>query len=228
MLIHPWDAPTSDSEWQEWLAVHDFGQLTVNGLDGEPPFVQPLHFAYDPRAGADGPGPAGLGEAVTHLASPNPIWRALEASPRVTLSVVDDYTFIPGPWHTPEGAPTEHGTPTSFYAAVLLYCTAHIVDDPQLKADLLRRQVGHFQPRGGTAPVEPGQEPFGRMLPGIRGVRLDVTDVRAKFKYGGNKPERMRRRVMDLLADRDGPHDAAARTHQIRRLSAAADAGTGA
>jgi transcriptional regulator len=218
MLIHPWDAPASDSEWQDWLAVHDFGQLTVNGPAGEPPFVQPLHFAYDSARGT-----CGLGEAVTHLARPNPLWDALRAGPRVTLSVVDDYTFVPGPWHAPEGGPSEHGTPTSFYAAVLLHCTAHIVDDPQAKADLLRRQVGHFQPAGGTAPVVPGQEPFGRMLAGIRAIRLDVTDVRAKFKYGGNKPEKMRRRVMDLLAERGGPHDAAARTHQSRRLAAGPD-----
>ena len=48
MLIHPWDAPADDAEWQHWLAAHDFGQLAANGLPGEPPMVQPLHFAYDP------------------------------------------------------------------------------------------------------------------------------------------------------------------------------------
>lgn len=224
MLIHPWDAPASDREWQDWLAVHDFGQLAVNGLPGEPPFVQPLHFAYDPAGGAGGP--AGLGEAVTHLARPNPLWLALRANPRVVLSVVDDYVFVPGPWHAPEGDPPEHGTPTSFYAAVQLHCVAHIVDDPRLKAELLERQVGHFQPEGGTAPVAPGQEPFGRMLSGIRGIRLDVTQVRAKFKYGGNKPEEMRRRDMDRLAERGGPHDAAARAHQGRRSAAGTDART--
>ncbi|MEU6850286.1 FMN-binding negative transcriptional regulator [Actinacidiphila alni] len=215
MLIHPWDAPADDSEWRDWLAVHDFGQLTVNGPSGQPPFVQPLHFAYDPAAGGHG-----LGEAVTHLARPNPVWPALEAAPQVTLSVVDDYAFIPGPWHAPADGPAEHGTPTSFYAAVLLHCTARVVDDPGHKADLLRRQVGHFQPDGGTAPVTPDQPPFGRMLPGIRGIRLDVVDVRAKFKFGGNKPVWMQRRDLDLLADRDGPRDAAARAHQARRLAA--------
>jgi transcriptional regulator len=30
---------------------HDFGQLAVNGLPGEPPHVQPLHFAYDAERG---------------------------------------------------------------------------------------------------------------------------------------------------------------------------------
>lgn len=88
MLIHPWDAPRDEAEWQRWLATHDFGQLAVNGLPGEPPHVQPLHFAYD----------AERGEALTHLARPNPLWPALEANPVVLLSVVDDYTFIPGPW----------------------------------------------------------------------------------------------------------------------------------
>jgi transcriptional regulator len=209
MLIHPWDAALNDAEWQGWLTAHDFGQLAVNGAPGEPPFVQPLHFSYD----------AGRGEAVTHLARPNPIWPAIAAAPQVTLSVVDDYTFIPGPWHAPDDAPPEHGTPTSFYAAVQLLCTAHIVDDPEAKADLLHRQLAHFQPAGDYASVAPDLAPFGRMLPGIRGLRLEVTDVRAKFKYGANKPRPMQYAVAARLADRDSPGDAAARTHQLRRLA---------
>ncbi|MCZ4124000.1 FMN-binding negative transcriptional regulator [Streptomyces sp. H39-S7] len=208
MLIHPWDAARDDAEWQTWLAAHDFGQLAVNGLPGEPPFVQPLHFAYDPERD----------EAFTHLARPNPLWPALEANPRVTLSVVDDYTFIPGPWHAPEGTPAEHGTPTSFYAAVQLLCTAHVIDDAEQKAAVLRRQLAHFQPAGDYARVAPGQAPFGRMLPGIRGIRLEVTEVRAKFKYGGNKPREMQRRDTERLAARAAPHDEAARAHQLRRL----------
>ncbi|MCQ4084864.1 FMN-binding negative transcriptional regulator [Streptomyces sp. RB6PN25] len=210
MLIHPWDAAHDDAEWQNWLAAHDFGQLAVNGLPGDPPFVQPMHFAYD----------AERGEVVTHLARPNPVWAALEADPRVVLSVVDDYAFIPGPWHAPDDVPPEHGTPTSYYAAVQLHCTARIVDDPAEKADLLHRQLAHFQPRGDYAQVAPGQPPFGRMLPGIRGVILDVTKVRAKFKYGGNKPREMQRRVTDLLAERGAPRDEAARAQQLHRLTA--------
>lgn len=211
MLIHPWDAPTGEDEWRDWLAAHDFGQLAVNGLDGEPPFVQPVHFAYAPEPGT-------YGEALLHLARPNPLWDALEAGPRVTLSVVDDYAFIPGPWHAPLDSPTEHGTPTSFYAAVQLVGVAHVLDDPAQKAALLERQLAHFQPSGGTAPVTSPDAPFARMLPGIRGVRIDVTAVRAKFKFGGNKPAEIQRRVTGLLATRGAPRDAAARAHQLRRL----------
>ncbi|MEH0581800.1 MULTISPECIES: FMN-binding negative transcriptional regulator [Streptomyces] len=207
MLIHPWDAPREDAEWQQWLSARDFGQLAVNGLPGEPPFVQPLHFAYDPDAG----------DAVTHLARPNPLWSALQANPEVTLSVVDDHVFVPGPWQAPPGAPTEHGTPTSFYTAVQLRCTAHIVDEPAAKADLLQRQLGHFQPEGGSARPTVGEEPYGRMLSGIRGIRLEVTAVRAKFKYAAHRPPETQDRIATGLAARGGPGDAAALAHLLRR-----------
>ncbi|MET9433048.1 FMN-binding negative transcriptional regulator [Streptomyces sp. NPDC006551] len=210
MLIHPWDSVHDDDEWRGWLTGHDFGQLAVNGLPGEPPWVQPMHFRYDSQPGR-------YGQVIAHLARPNPMWAALEGNPTVLLSVVDDYVFVPGPWAAPEGAPAEHGTPTSFYAAVQLRCTAWVVDDPAEKAELLNRQVAHFQPEGGTAPVAVGEAPFGRLLSGLRVLRLDVTDVRAKFKYANHKPEAVQNRIADGLARRAAPGDAAARTHQLRR-----------
>ncbi|MGW3121936.1 FMN-binding negative transcriptional regulator [Streptomyces sp. NPDC001107] len=210
MLIHPWDAARDETEWQQWLGAHDFGQLAVNGLPGEPPHVQPLHFAYDAERGV----------AVTHLARPNPLWPALEADPDVVLSVVDDYVYVPGPWQAPPDAPPEHGVPTSFYAAVQLRCRAHVVDDPAEKAALLNRQVGHFQPEGGSAPVAADEAPFGRFLAGIRALRLEVVDVRAKFKYAGHKPQEVQDRTVAGLAARGGARDAAAREHQLRRRGA--------
>ncbi|MFJ8111521.1 FMN-binding negative transcriptional regulator [Streptomyces sp. NPDC096132] len=207
MLVHPWDAPRDDTEWQSWLAAHDFGQLAVNGLAGEPPFVQPLHFAYD----------AARGEALTHLARANPLWPALEANPEVVLSVVDDYVFVPGPWQAPPDGPAEHGTPTSFYAAVQLRCTARVVDDPAAKADLLNRQLNHFQPEGGSARATVGQAPYGRLLSGIRGIHLEVKDVRAKFKYAGHRAPEIQDRIGAALATRGGPGDTAAREHLLRR-----------
>jgi len=207
MLIHPWDAPRDDTEWQRWLATHDFGQLAVNGLPGEPPHVQPLHFAFD----------AERGEALAHLARPNPLWPALEANPDVVLSVVDDYVYVPGPWQALPDTPPEHGVPTSFYTAVQLRCTAHVVDDPAQKAELLNRLIDHFQPEGGSARAAAGEDPYGRLLPGIRGLRLEVTGVRAKFKYAGKKSQEVRDRIAAGLAARGGPLDAQAREHLLRR-----------
>ena len=212
MLIHPWDAALDDDEWRSWLADgRDFGQLVVNGLPGEPPVVIPTHFSVDET-------PRGI-DLLVHLARPNPVWAAVEADPQVLLSVVDDYAYIPTTWRAKAGGPDEDGVPTSYYAAVQLRCTAELVDDPAAKADLLARQLAHFQPAGDHAEVAVGVPPYGRMLSGIRGLRLHVTGVAAKFKYDDHNPVEHRAKVASRLASRAGIRDTGAAEQQERRLA---------
>ncbi|GAB7100494.1 FMN-binding negative transcriptional regulator [Thermobifida fusca] len=207
MLIHPWDAALDDAEWQAWLAEgHDFGQLCVNGLPGQPPFVVPTHFVRDGDA------------LLVHLARANPVWAALERDPNVVVTVVGDYAFVPGTWRAAAGSPPQEGVPTSYYAAVQFICRADIVDDAEGKAELLRRQMDYFQPDGNSADVVVGQPPYGRMLSGIRGLRLQVTQVRAKFKYDDHKPVAHRTMAADRLVARGRGLDAAAARQQRRRL----------
>ena len=132
--------------------------------------------------------------------------------------MIGDYVYVPSTWGAPPGAPPELGIATSYYATVQLTCAATVVDDPEDLAALLRRQLGRFQPEGGFAPVDAADDHYARRLPQIRGLRLAVTGVRGKFKYGGNKEPAHRHVVADRLAERDGPMDAAARDHLLRRL----------
>ncbi|WP_318199985.1 FMN-binding negative transcriptional regulator [Streptomyces sp. SCL15-4] len=207
MFIQPWDAGLDDAEWQTWIAEgHDFGQLTVNGPPGGPPVVVPTHFAPDGD------------RLLIHLARPNPVWTAIERDPNVVLTVIGDYAFVPGPWRAEPDTPPTDGVPTSYYAAVRFTCRAHVIDGPEAKADLLRRQLAHFQPDGDHAPVDPGRPPYGRMLPGIRGLRLDVVDVRAKFKYDDHKDVEHRTAVADRLTRRGQALDVPAARQQLRRL----------
>jgi transcriptional regulator len=211
VLIHPWDAALDDDEWRTWLADgHDFGQLVVNGLPGRPPTVVPTHFTVHET-------PAGT-ELLVHLARPNPVWAGIEADPTVLLSVVDDYAYVPTTWRAKAGGPDEDGVPTSYYAAVQLRCRAEVVDDPTEKAELLTRQLAHLQPAGDHAEVAVGAPPYGRMLPGIRGLRLHVTGVDAKFKYDDANPVEHRTRVAERLDGRAGGRDTGAAAQQRRRL----------
>ncbi|RSN03620.1 transcriptional regulator [Nonomuraea sp. WAC 01424] len=205
MLIHPWDAARDDDEWRTWLATRDFGQIAANGPDGGPPVVVPTHFLYD-----------GAAEVLLHLARPNPLWTAIEANPLVLLTVHDDYAYIPGGWRT--GSP-ETGVPTSYYASVQLTCRAEIVDDAEGKAEILRRQLAHFQPDGAHGVVAAGEGPYHRQLPGLRGLRLAVTEVRAKFKYDGRRTVEDLERIAGMLAERGRPGDAGAREQQLRRMA---------
>ncbi|MFI8192103.1 FMN-binding negative transcriptional regulator [Streptomyces sp. NPDC085946] len=207
MFIQPWDACLDDAEWQTWIADgHDFGLLSVNGPPGHAPVTVPTHFTADAH------------RLLIHLARPNPVWKAIEHDPHVTFTVFGDYAFVPGPWRAKPGTPPTDGVPTSYYTAVQFTCRAHVVDDPEAKADLLRRQLAHFQPDGDHAPVAVDRPPYGRMLPGIRGLRLDVTDVRAKFKYDDHKPVEQRTDVAGRLASRARGLDVPAARRQLRRV----------
>lgn len=201
MLVHPWNAAT-DEEWRRWIAEgHDFGQLVAVDPERRPVIV-PTHFMLD-------------GERVLlHLARPNPIWRVLERDPHCVLAVTGDYAFVPGPWRVTDDTPTDHGVPTSYHTSVQISGSAELVDDPAAKVALLRRQIDHFQPEGGSAAIT-SDEPFGRLLSGLRGLILHIESVTAVLKYDDNKPVALQVSVAQRLTDR-GEHGAAAQ--QLRRV----------
>jgi transcriptional regulator len=217
VLIQPWDGALTCDEWRDWLATTDrFGILAVNNLDpAQAPLVLPTHFTV-----------AG-GELLMHLARPNPVWPHLEPAAEVRLSVMSDYAYIPTSWRSKPGEPSSDGVPTSYYSAVQFVCRPTVVDDPHGKAEILTAQLHDLQPEGGHALVEVGTEPYGRMLPGIRGIRLAVLRVEAKFKYDDHKPTEHRRQVADQLEQRGRGLDAGAARQQRRRLSDVGEWGTG-
>ena len=57
------------------------------------------------------------------------------------------------------------------------------------------------------------------MLPGIRGLRLQVVDVVAKFKYDDHNPLEHRTQVTERLMSRGELHDPGAAAQQARRLA---------
>jgi transcriptional regulator len=213
MLIHPWDAALDAAVWQDWVASTDrFGMLAVNNLDpAAAPVVVPTHFTV-----------AG-GELLIHLARPNPVWPHLEAAAEVRLAMIGDYAYIPSYWRAKAGGPDEDGVPTSYYSAVQFLCRPTLVDDPQGKAEILTAQLADFQPEGRHATVAVDAAPYGRMLPGIRGIRLTVLQVDAKFKYDDHNRIEHRERVIDHLEQRGHGLDAGAAAQQRRRLAAIDD-----
>jgi transcriptional regulator len=209
VLIHPWDRAVSEQEWQEVLLRFDFGQLIApGGPEREVPVVVPTHFLYD-------------GDALLelHLARPNPVWRALAERPVALFTVVADYVYVPAAVNTGPGSDPAVGVPTSYYATVQARADVEVVDDPDELADLLTRQLAHFEPPGSLRqPVSTAVSSDRRQLTGIRGLRLAIRNVQAKFKYGGNKDVVHRADIAGALAARGGPMDAAARRRLLERM----------
>lgn len=202
MLVHPWDAGESDAEWRSFVGAQAFGQLVASGRGREVPVVVPTQFLL---AGD---------EVLLHLARPNPVWAAVTENPSVVLAVAGDWAYVPAAWKVIGSEDPALGIPTTYYAAVQLVCRASVVDDPDGKLAILRAQLAALEPSSGIA--DPSAH--SARLAGIRGLRLAIEDVVAKFKYGGNVDAAHRLAVADRLAARDGPGDAAARAHLLRRL----------
>lgn len=202
MLIRDWDLPADEAEWRAFVAANAFGHLVAGGRDREVPVVVPTQFVLEGD------------HVVLHLAKPNPIWEPIEENPTVLLSVAGDWSYIPSDWKAIGEEDPRRGVPTTYYAAVQLIGRAQVLAEPAGVAEVLRTQLADLQPD--VDAVDP--EDHGAKLRAIRGLRIDVTEVRAKFKYGANVDSDHRTAVRDRLVERDGPGDRAAARHVGRRL----------
>jgi len=208
-LVHPWDRPLDDDEALAFVRRTAFGHLVAPGRR-EVPVVVPTQYVVDDADVAGRLFP----DVLLHLARPNPVWSALAESPTVVLSVAGEWAYVPAAWKAIGDEDPALGIPTTYYAAVQLIATAEILDDVDAKLAVLRAQLGVFEP--GSDVADPSAHE--RKLAGIRGLRLSVREVLAKFKYGGNVDAAHRAAVADRLASRGGPGDAAARGHVLRSL----------
>jgi len=205
MFIHEWDAGTDD-EWRSFLATHGFGELIAAGRNRDVPVVVPTQFVLIDD------------EVLVHLLRPNPIWTAIAENPNVLLCVSGDWAFVPSSWKAIGDEDPARGIPTTYYASVQIVGTARVIDDPDGIAEVLGTQLSYLQPDIEVVdPVEHGSR-----LRAIRALRLDITTVRSKFKYGGNVDAAHRKAVANRLAERDGPGDRAAVSHLRRRLDISA------
>jgi transcriptional regulator len=203
MLVHPWDAALDADEWRNFVVAQGFGQLIAPGRGREVPVVVPTQFVLEGD------------EVLLHLARPNPVWHAIDESPVVLLSIAGDWSYVPSAWKAIGAEDPTLGIPTTYYAAAQLTCDVAVIDDNDGKLAILRRQLAELEPELPTA--DPSVHV--RQLPNIRGLRLAIREVRAKFKYGGNVDVDHRLAVADRLVSRGGPGDAAARRQLLRRTN---------
>jgi transcriptional regulator len=205
MYVAGVDRSVGEDEWRPFVRAQGFGHLVAPGVALDYPVVVPTQFVLDGD------------EVLAHVASANPVLGALRANPRALVSVAGDWAFVPSDWKAIGDEDPALGIPTTYYAAVQLRGRAAVRDDPGEVAAVLRRQLAVLQPA--TEIADPEQA-HGPRLAGIEAVVLQVEDVIAKFKFGGNVDEAHRRAVAARLRERAGPGDLAAAAHVERRLAA--------
>ena len=207
MLVHPYDSAMSEDEWRSWIAHSaKFGVLAVGAGAGQAPIMVPTHFVLSGD------------EIVIHLHKVNDAIPHLETGANVSLSIVGDYAFIPGPWRAKDPSNLRDGVPTSYYAAVNFVCQPTVVSDAVEVAQIIQAHMGEFQPAGDYAVVDSVTAPYGPMMTIIRGIRLKIVGVDAKFKYDDHKSVEFREAMIERLNARNIHQDAGAAAQQARRL----------
>lgn len=157
------------------IRTHPFASL-ISMDDAGLPFVShiPLHLE---ERGAQS-------VLLGHVAKPNPHWRYLKARPQAVVTFMGPHAYL-----SPRVYPDLTRVPTWNYLAVHCTVQASLVEDPMEKDKLLKKLIADHEP----AYVEQWrglEDEFAqKMLAGIVGFELRVTDLQCKLKLNQHRPE---------------------------------------
>ena len=95
------------------------------------------------------------------------------------MSVAGDWAYIPSDWKAIGDEDPTLGVPTTYYGAVQVTGAVTVTETPDQVAECSGSSWPRFEPTGQAA------DPLThtKKLRAIRGVKLPLSQVRAKFKY---------------------------------------------
>ena len=163
------------------MREHPFASLISNDDAGLPYITHlPLHLEDRAPDGASPPQWVLLG----HCAKPNPHWRYLQARPAAVVSFLGPHAYL-----SPAVYPDLARVPTWNYLAVHCTVRARLVEDPTAKDRLLKTLIDDHEPPYAEQWRGLGEELARKMLAGIVGFELEVTEWQCKLKLNQHRPE---------------------------------------
>ena len=119
-----------------------------------------------------------------HCAKANPHWRYLQARPQALVTFMGPHAYL-----SPAVYPDLLRVPTWNYLAVHCSVQATLIEDPDQKDKLLKKLIADHEPAYAQQWRALGSEFAQKMLAGIVGFELLVTDLQCKIKINQHRPE---------------------------------------
>ena len=119
-----------------------------------------------------------------HVAKPNPHWRYLKARPQAVVTFLGPHAYM-----SPQVYPDLARVPTWNYLAVHCTVQATLIEEPAAKDALLKTLIGDHEPAYAAQWRGLGEEFQHKMLAGIVGFELQVTNLQCKLKLNQHRPE---------------------------------------
>jgi transcriptional regulator len=161
----------------ELMRANAFASLITTDDEGLP-FVSHLPLVLDDQ------GEAGGLVLWGHCAKPNAQWRHLQARPRAVVSFLGPHAYM-----SPSVYPDLARVPTWNYLAVQCVVQARLVETPDEKDVLLKRLIEQHEPPYAQQWRDLGEEFQHKMLAGIVGFELRVTELQCKIKLNQHRRE---------------------------------------
>lgn len=119
-----------------------------------------------------------------HCAKANPHWRYLQARPQALVTFMGPHAYL-----SPAVYPDLLRVPTWNYLAVHCTVQATLIEDPEQKDGLLKKLIADHEPAYAQQWRSLDTEFAHKMLTGIVGFELHVTDLQCKLKINQHRPE---------------------------------------
>ncbi|HUL82017.1 MAG TPA: FMN-binding negative transcriptional regulator [Gammaproteobacteria bacterium] len=172
----------------DFIDAHAFGTLVT--IERGAPFASHLPFLHDREART----------LHAHVARGNPQWQHIAANPDVLAMFQGPHGYVSPTWYAGPGVPTWN------YTAVHVYGRARVLDDAAATGRHVERLAARFE-RGSAAPWVPSYDP--KMLGGIVGIEIRITELQGKFKVSQNRSAEDRERVAARLESTGADNDVA-------------------
>ena len=175
----------SDARALTFVRARAFGQLTALGPDGLLASHVPILLSED---------------ALTldlHLVRSNPIARALTQPLNVLFALTGPDGYVSPDWYE-----IDDQVPTWNYVSVHLRGTLAKLDQDHMR-DVLDRQTALFEdrlPKPAWTAAKMTPDVLDKMMRQIVPCRMTITDVQSTFKLSQNKPDDVRLRAADAMA----------------------------
>lgn len=154
---------------------HGFASLVSSDDEGFP-FVTHLPLHLEERDGRFW--------LLGHCARPNPHWRYLQARPDALVTFMGPHAY-----QSPAIYADLQRVPSWNYLAVHCRVRARLVEDPLAKDSLLKKLIGDHEPAYAEQWRGLGEDFAHKLLAGIVGFELEVTDWSCKLKLNQHRPE---------------------------------------
>jgi transcriptional regulator len=157
------------------MREHAFASLISNDDTGFP-YVTHLPLHLEERDGKF--------VLLGHCAKPNPHWRYLQARPQALVTFVGPHAY-----QSPKVYSDLQKVPTWNYLVVHCKVQATLVEEAPAKDRLLKKLIGDHEPPYAQQWIDLGEEFQHKMLAGIVGFELAVTEWSCKLKLNQHRPE---------------------------------------